>query len=213
MNELWKTDFGDAYTERCHPDTQDGAAQIDARAQLFLTIQRQTGISFFGLDSIVEYGCNAGLNLEALRKTWPSVPTLGVEPNAVARTEAKAAGHEVIHGELRFDDPKAFLQKRTPAVGDLAFTAGVLIHVPPTELKEAEDVVVQSAKRYVLAIEYFAPESRMIRYRGLDHAMWLDDFGSHYWKHPDIKRCLGYGFAWKPVTGMDNVTWWMFEKV
>lgn len=201
MTTLWTGDFGDSYTERCGPDTPDWEVQIAAREQLFLTIQRQTGISFFGLESIVEYGCNAGLNLSALRNVWPSVPTIGVEPNESARRVAIANGHNVINGSLR-----------TPVLGDLVFTAGVLIHIPPQQLDEAMSVVWHSAKRYVLAIEYFAPQSRMVRYRGLDEAMWCDDFGSRYLRFPNLEL-RGYGFAWKPVTNMDNVTWWLFEKV
>lgn len=207
MNTLWTGDFGDSYTKRCGPDTPDWEWQVAAREQLFLTIQRQTGVSFFGLESIVEYGCNAGLNLSALRNFWPSVPTIGVEPNEFARSVAASNGHNVIDGLLKYD-----ATKRTPAVGDLAFTAGVLIHVPPHELDEAMSVVVDSAKRYVLAIEYFAPESRMVRYRGLDQAMWLDDFGSRYLRFQNLEL-RGYGFSWKPVTNMDNTTWWLFEKV
>ena len=34
--------------------------------------------------------------------------------------------------------------------------------------------------------------------------LWLDTC-------PDL-RVVAYGFAWKRLTGLDNLTWWLFEK-
>jgi hypothetical protein len=34
--------------------------------------------------------------------------------------------------------------------------------------------------------------------------MWLD-------LYQDLKP-VAYGFFWKPVTGVDDATWWLFEK-
>ena len=33
---------------------------------------------------------------------------------------------------------------------------------------------------------------------------WLDNF-------PDL-QVVKYGFSWKRLTGLDNLTWWVFEK-
>ena len=51
-----------------------------------------------------------------------------------------------------------------------------------------------------------------IPYRGHTEALFKRDFGS-FWLDcfPDL-RVLDYGFFWKRLTGLDNLTWWLFEK-
>ena len=38
------------------------------------------------------------------------------------------------------------------------------------------------------------------------------DFGGHWMDlYPDL-RLVGNGFFWRRSTGLDNITWWLFEK-
>jgi hypothetical protein len=40
--------------------------------------------------------------------------------------------------------------------------------------------------------------------------LWTRDFGQYYM---DLGlKPVACGFAWKPLTGLDNVTWWVLRK-
>ncbi len=62
-------------------------------------------------------------------------------------------------------------------------------------------------------IDHWADEGIDALRRLLEGVLFKRDFGS-FWldNFPDIE-VLDYGFAWKRVTAMDNVTWWIFKKV
>ena len=95
---------------------------------------------------------------------------------------------------------------------DLVFTSGVLIHVPPDKLEASLREIHRVSSRYVICGEYFAPSEEMIPYRGHDNAMWRRDYGSLFMDTcPDLHP-IGTLFAWKRTTGLDNLTFWIFEK-
>src|SRR5207249_2068528 len=58
--------------------------------------------------------------------------------------------------------------------------AGVLIHQPAATLPRVMGEVVRTARRYVLAIEYFAAETEEIAYRGERGALFRRDYGRLY---------------------------------
>ena len=68
------------------------------------------------------------------------------------------------------------------------------------------------SNRYIVCIEYFSDKPEEIEYRGQSGMLWKRDFGS-FWmeQHPDLKL-LDYGFFWRRATGLDNLTWWLWEK-
>ena len=95
---------------------------------------------------------------------------------------------------------------------DFAFTSGVLIHIHPDDLLAACRDIHRVTRRYIGCLEYFSAEPEEVRYRDRDGLLFKRDFGG-FWldNFPDL-RTLEYGFAWKRLTGLDNVTWWLFEK-
>lgn len=158
--------------------------------------------------SILEGGANIGLNLRAL-KGLTTAELYALEPNAKARqvlAESGAAAPErIIDGLLtRIDLPDGAV--------DLAFTRGVLIHVPPQDLLQSCRELVRVSRRYVIANEYFSPREETIPYRGQERALFKRDFGGFYLDNFPELRIVDYGFDWKRVTGMDDLTWWVFEK-
>ena len=52
----------------------------------------------------------------------------------------------------------------------------------------------------------------MIPYRGQEGLLFKRDFGGLWLDSFPSLRTVAYGFAWKRVTGVDNLTWWLFEK-
>ena len=95
---------------------------------------------------------------------------------------------------------------------DLVFTSGVLIHIHPDNLLSSCSEIHRVTRRYIVCIEYFSDKPEEIHYRGHDELLFKRDFGS-FWldNFPDLET-RDYGFAWKRVTGLDNPTWWVFEK-
>ena len=95
---------------------------------------------------------------------------------------------------------------------DLAFTSGVLIHIHPSKLLASCREVHRVTRQYLVCIEYFSDKDEEILYRGHAEALFKRDFGGFYLDNFSDLRVLDYGFAWKRLTGLDNLTWWLFEK-
>ena len=199
----WEGELGDRYTER-NDSTEDN---IESRAELFFEIINKMRCN---PKSIAEIGAGGGANLQALRRLLgKSVELTAVEPNQIAR-EAIIANHDcdvarTIYGSAG-DIPLA-----DSSVG-MVFTSGVLIHIPPEKLGRAMDEIHRVSSRWIVAIEYFNPDLIGVHYRDEDGLLWKGDYGSMYLdRFPDL-RCISYGFSWKRESGLDNVTWWIFEK-
>ena len=49
-------------------------------------------------------------------------------------------------------------------------------------------------------------------YRGEEGLLFKRDFGAFWLENfPDLKP-VSFGFSWKPLSGLDNMNWWVFEK-
>lgn len=202
--ELWQGEFGDQYTER----NMFGEIEIQQRMNLWATI----GI---GINSqpktILEVGAGSGVNLVAIdrlcKNNHINMTLHAVEPNEKARKILKE------QGDFKLINFNAFDIQLEKASMDVVFTSGVLIHIPPGDgLLNAMREIYRVARRTIVCIEYFAPELREIKYRGQDQALWVQDYGS-LWQDNFKLACTGYGFFWKRMAGLDNITYWIFEKV
>ena len=192
--EFWRGEFGNDYTAR----NSDG--DIEAHVNLWYDI-----LGCFPtrpLNSALEIGAGSGNNLGALRQIWGSGPSLeAVEPNASARAALEDAGFKAFDGTA----------EKPGRTAELVFTSGVLIHIPPGELMAACQGIYDAAERYIVAIEYFAADPEEKAYRGHSGKLWKRDFGGYWIDNFDLKP-LGCGFAWKRMTGLDDLTWWAFRK-
>jgi len=198
----WRGDFGDAYTERVGATP----ARVHAATRWWARILQ----SFAGdlPDSILEVGANVGINLRALANLTEAT-LYAVEPNARARMTL--VGDGVVAHARALDGTAAAIPLGNASV-DLVFTSGVLIHVAPDELPAALAELHRVARRWVLAIEYFAVRPETVLYQGRDGLLFKRDFG-RLWleRHPTL-RIVDSGFFWKPQWGADDVTWWLFAK-
>jgi pseudaminic acid biosynthesis-associated methylase len=157
--------------------------------------------------SVIEFGPNIGLNLDAIRLLLPDVQQSAVEISPAAVEVLKKKGHVEV-----FED--SLLNFKPSRTWDLAFTMGVLIHVNPERLREAYDLLYRASNRYVLVIEYYNPSPMMIMHRGMPDQMFKRDFARELLEaHPDL-NLLEYGFVYHrdPVFPLDDVTWFLFEK-
>jgi len=198
----WQGAFGDDYTKRNAPLPEVLSARLKMWSRILGALDGAPP------ESVLEVGANLGLNLRVLRLLTQGALT-AVEPNASARARLVEDG--VLPQERVFDG----VGSRLPfgdAAHDLVFTSGVLIHVPPADLAATCREIVRVARRYVLAVEYNSEQPVELPYRNREGLLFKRDFGQFY-----LETCPGltvrdYGFFWRPVTGLDNLTWWLFEK-
>ncbi|MBF0590193.1 MAG: methyltransferase domain-containing protein [Magnetococcales bacterium] len=200
--DFWRGEFGSTYTERNAAD----AWQLQARVRLWSRIMR--AMDGRSPQSILEVGANLGNNLRAL-STMCSATFHALEPNPTARE--RLVDDQVVAPERVLDGFASEIPLDDGAV-ELAFTSGVLIHIHPDDLAASCGEIYRVSSRYIVCIEYFSDKPEVIPYRGHTDKLFKRDFGG-FWmdQHPDL-QLLDYGFAWKRMTGLDNLTWWVFEK-
>ena len=202
QQKLWSGTFGDFYQER-NKLTQD---EVDKRVpfldSIFRSIYSVTGII---PKSVLEIGAGQGPNILALEKlaiqTAVPIKLYATEVNQTARLHLSENSKTV---EILDKIP-------IEAIADVVMTYGVLIHTHPAHVKPLMEQMHKASKRFIICCEYFAPEVRPLMYRGEKDALWLDDYGSKWLTYHSL-RLIGYGFAWKKITGLDNITYWVFEK-
>jgi spore coat polysaccharide biosynthesis protein SpsF len=200
--DAWSGAFGDAYTER-------NAVSAEAvRGRVRVLAEALAGAEADMPRSVLEVGSNLGLNLRALSSLIDG-DIWGLEPNASARQRVIEDG--VLPAGRILDGFGHRIPLADGAV-ELAFTAGVLIHVDPSLLEKTMREIHRVASKYVLCIEYFSSQPETITYRGEDGLLFKRDFGSLYLDLFSDLRLVDYGFFWKRTTVMDDSTWWLFRK-
>lgn len=201
--DQWRGDFGAEYITR---------NQADERAvrQRTLTWGRFLWPMMQSLPkSVLEVGCNVGINLRALDRLIDA-DLYAIEPNAAAREVVLR--DKILPPERLFDADATAVPMGDGEV-ELSFTTGVLIHVPPEELGGAVDELYRVSSRYIFMSEYFADQPEEKAYRGHDGLLFKRDFGKFMLdRHPDL-MIVDYGFLWKEAGGADNGNFWLFRKV
>ncbi len=191
---LWAGEFGDSYTKR------NADWNIDNRFAFWKDILP------YRCKSVLEVGANVGRNLTAI-ESIRQMEFYATEPNDVAREQLKL-GRNPDNITADFATRISF----PDGVADLVFTCGVLIHIPFCDIAQSMAEIHRCARKWIVCAEYFAPSEEMVPYRGQNDALWRRDYGSLWMdQFPDLK-CTDVGFAWKRKTGLDNLTWWKFEK-
>lgn len=195
MSSLWAGQFGDEYTRR-----NAMSQTLDARREIWrVLLPRHT-------ESVLEVGANVGQNLEAIGQ-FSRAELYATEPNELARQQLEALLSPT-HVTADTADRLSF----PDGIADLVMTCGVLIHVPPDRLDKSLSEIHRCAKRYIIIGEYFAPQEEMIPYRGTKDTLWRRDYGSLLLDRFSDLHCTGCMFAWKRMTGLDNITFWTLEK-
>ena len=192
--EAWRDGLGDAYTAR---NPSDHASRLLMWHRVLKKIKPY---------SILEVGANLGANLVALGKLTDA-GLAAVEPNATARKLLR----EVLSSTSIYDATAENLPFKDGEF-DLVFTCGVLIHIAPDNLGRACDEIHRVSAKYIVCIEYFSDKPETVMYRGLEGLLFKRDFGD-FWmtRFPDLK-IVDCHFFWRRMTGLDNLTAWVFEK-
>lgn len=201
--DFWMGDFGKDYIQRNLPNHKTMSSRINLWSDIFKTLSCET------IESTLEIGANIGINLRAIR-LLKETELYAVEPYKEALDTC--ISDSIVKKENAFCTSAFDNDFMKSSAIDLVFTSGVLIHIHPDDLKKATDNIVRISKKYIVCIEYFAEKEENILYRNNQDTLFKRDYGSFYLDHYPELRVRDYGFAWKRATGLDNLTWWLFEK-
>lgn len=193
VERLFAGEFGVAYTDR--------NTAVDPRKPAFFAEL----MARHGVGRVLECGCNLGLNLGDAIAAGVDVWGIDIQRKAVETAWSTLRGGNFVVGsilELPFRD----------AWFDLAFTCGVLIHVPPAGLGSVMDEMVRVSRRYVMSAEYHDDQREVVvPWRGQSAALWRRNY-KQIWleRHPELSL-VAEGYK-SPEEGFDRITWHLFEK-
>ena len=200
QEEFWAGEFGDDYIDRNKSD-----ALLAANLSLFSDIMRATG----PISSVLELGCNVGMNLKAFDLLDPKILKAGFDINESSISQLKAE-------KPSFDVKTAsIIESLETETVDLTFTKGVLIHINPDHLDAVYANLYEKSNKYICVIEYYNPSPVAIPYRGHDDRLFKRDFcGDLLDKYKDLEL-VDYGFCYHrdPVFQQDDMTWFLMRKV
>ena len=195
QEEFWATEFGNDYINR----NQNYINNIP----FFSDVIRRTS----NVKSVIEFGCNIGLNLKALNILLPECKLTGVEINDSACKFLHEWGKcNVIN--------KSILDYNENQRYDLSMTNGVLIHINPDMLNDVYEKLYNSSNRYILISEYYNPTPVNEVYRGHSNKLFKRDFaGEMLDKYSDL-ILVDYGFLYHRDNyfQQDDINWFLLEK-
>jgi pseudaminic acid biosynthesis-associated methylase len=205
MNEqeqLWSAKFGDDYTDR-----MQGNALLESNIDFFSNaLIKTTGIS-----TILELGCNRGMNLAALEYLDQSTIKTGVDINAKALLELTMM-FERLGLDYPFVHCMPIAKYESEEQYDLVFTKGVLIHINPDQLAEVYEKMYNLSRKYILIAEYYNPTPVEVPYHGMNGKLFKRDFaGEMLDKYP--LKLIDYGFVYhRGEHPQDDINWFLMER-
>ena len=195
---FWQGGFGDDYIERHRtpmtiPNKVNMLSRILARTR--------------NVNSVIEFGSNVGLNLQAMRILRPDLDVSGIEINSKAHQElSKITNISAYHASILdpFSGPKH----------DLTMSLGVMIHISPDHLEKVYDNLYNTTNRYVLVAEYYNPSPVALPYRNHDGKLFKRDFAGEMLDRFSDLTLVDYAFQYHrdPVFPQDDLTWFLLEK-
>lgn len=198
QEHFWAGEFGDEYVTR-----NQGDIFIANNISLFAKILSRT----HSIKSLIEFGANIGINLQAIRQLIPKAEISAVEINQKAVEKLQLHNDYQIYHQSMFDFVPVCKY-------DLALVKGVLIHISSDMLAKAYELLYQVSNRYICIAEYYNPTPVEITYRGHQDKLFKRDFAGEMLEKFDDLHLLDYGFIYHRDSQFpqDDVTWFLLEK-
>ena len=198
QEEFWAGEFGNAYIDR-----NKSSQLLASNMHFFSEILKDTN----GINSILEFGCNVGMNLKALKLLLPFSSLAGIEINETAYNELVKIEGVKGYNQSIFDFEVA--EKI-----DFVFIKGVLIHINPDMLKVVYEKMYNASSKYICIGEYYNPTPVALSYRGHSDKLFKRDFASEIMEqYPDLEL-VKYGFSYRKdsLFPQDDITWFLLKK-
>lgn len=205
QEKFWEGEFGEDYIYR-----NDSTKLLASNIALFSDSLSNAS----GINTVMEFGANIGLNLRAIHQILPSAVLNAVEINekAVAELESWLAKQPHIMGGVHH---QSFLSYEVSKSFDLVLVKTVLIHINPDKLNEAYQKIYESTEKYILIAEYYNPSPVSVSYRNFEDKLFKRDFAGDMLRiYPDL-TLKNYGFRYHldPNFPQDDINWFLLEKI
>jgi spore coat polysaccharide biosynthesis protein SpsF len=198
QESFWSGEFGDEYIGR-----NQGEASIASNTALFSKILKSTN----SISSIIEFGANIGLNLEAIKRLLPEAELSAIEINEKAVAQLKEIENIKVHHS-------SILDFQPNEERDLVLIKGVLIHINPNELQNVYELLYKTSRKYICIAEYYNPSPVEVKYRGHEGKLFKRDFAGEIMEQFSDLKLLDYGFVYHRDNNFpqDDTTWFLLEK-
>lgn len=195
---FWAGEFGDEYIDR-----NKGSKIVAGNVNMFSKVLKNTR----HVNSVIEFGANIGLNLEALKVLLPGVELSAIEINKKAVDELKKnEGVKVYH--------QSILDFMPDYERDFVLIKEVLIHIRPDLLPQVYNLLHKTSKKYICIAEYYNPTPVSISYRGNEDRLFKRDFAGEMLDSFKDLELVDYGFTYHRdiPCEYDDLNWFLLQK-
>ncbi len=200
QEDFWKNEFGNEYSSR----KNNNYKIIEQRETEFKKYLKTTN----GINSVLEFGANIGLNLSILKSMIEGLSLHAVEINQSAIKDLE----KIVPAENIFEG--SFTEFTSTLKFDLVISRGVLIHLNPDDLPKAYEQLYTYTNKYILISEYFNTDPVSVDYRGYQNKLFKRDFCKEILDMYSDLNLIDYGFLYSSDSNYkyDDLTWFLLEK-
>ncbi|MDP7367411.1 MAG: methyltransferase domain-containing protein [Candidatus Pacebacteria bacterium] len=193
QEKFWSSKFGDKYIAR---NSQDFDKLYTLRFGISRSQMNKDFLKGKRIKNILEVGSNIGNQLSILQKLgYENLYGIEIHKPAIEKAKKRTKDINILYGsafDLPFKD----------SYFDIVFTAGVLIHISPRDVKKAMREIYRTSNKYIWGLEYFDEKYRTIEYRNNKNHLWKGNFAKMYMDlFPDLKLIKEERYEYKDGSG------------
>lgn len=182
QEKFWSSGFGKEYITRNKFNPIDLDKLYISKFGISRSKLNKEFLKNLKINNVLEVGCNIGNQLALLQKHgFKNLYGIDIFPEAVEQAKSHTKNINIIEASalnLPFKDNHF----------NLVFTAGVLIHTHPQDLKKIMAEIYRTSGKYIWGYEYYSPKHVAINYRDNKNYAWKGDFCQMYLNlFPDLK--------------------------
>ena len=200
QENFWKGSFGNEYCKR------NSDQQLLANSQKLFRLLLN---NYPQVDSILEFGANVGVNLDAINNLYPQKQLSAIEINPTAAEILRNKDYEIEVFE------NSILKFETNKKWNLTFTRGVLIHISPLDLEIVYNKLYELSDEFIAVCEYYNTYPTEVEYRGHKNKLFKRDFAGDLLNKFSDLELVDYGFLYNKdkENPDDDISWFLLRKI